>query len=196
MGAEGILTVDPSRHLAGFQNRGASDFRQRDITDRAAEFGRTNEWLGYNATGDLPQRLATLVAEGDGWADGPKPVNSSWARAYGFYCQAGTSGIAITFKDGVTCWYQGTSGELYRDLINSPSVGKFVHAFLIQLPYTTISAAPGYVRDPMRAYRKPTEQEERSGFVRRPGDAAAERAAEKVAAQNKAAAAMDRYFAR
>lgn len=85
------------------------------------------------------------------YLNGPIAVSSSWVKSIGYVEEEDKSrgisaflgrnrrqGIAIMFKDGITCWYPGTTIHQFRALHSAPSKGKWIHKHIINHTYEEI----------------------------------------------------------
>jgi len=64
--------------------------------------------------------------------------NSSWLNSFSYVIHNDDYGIAITFKDGVTCFYPDTTGDQFDALKAAPSRGTWVHENIIKNKYITL----------------------------------------------------------
>jgi len=82
---------------------------------------------------------------------GPIRASSSWVESFGFWAdddKAGgirrflginiETGIIVTYKSGVRCFYPGTSERQYRSLASAPSKGKWIHANILRSSYREV----------------------------------------------------------
>lgn len=175
------------------QRRNMSRVYTRGLQSRAAFFQQQLEgprqFVNFDPSVETKVNLiAQRVATGNGWADGPHQVVSTWVVAVGFYGEDGVGGIAAYFKSGVCCWYTGTTLPDYLNFLYAGSKGKYVHAFLYHRSYVKISPQP-WVQNQMSAREIALQNQDRIDALQR-------QAERKMARQQKKhSAAIDRYNA-
>lgn len=69
---------------------------------------------------------------------GPDGVSSSWVSSVAYVDYSGELGVAITFKDGTTCFYPDTKISDYQAMSNASSPGTLVHQRYVGLDYDII----------------------------------------------------------
>lgn len=81
---------------------------------------------------------------------GPVSADSSWVESYAYvqdadpragiraYMGRGDEGLLITFRSGISCFYAGTSWEMYRSLDRAASKGRWIHRNIFSRHYRII----------------------------------------------------------
>lgn len=62
-----------------------------------------------------------------------------WAEAAAY--DTAESALFIRFKSGVVCRYENIHAQLFPDLVNAPSAGKWIHRHIYHYPYTIVPTA-------------------------------------------------------
>jgi len=62
-----------------------------------------------------------------------------WAQAAAYDTEA--AALFIRYQSGVVCMYENIHQQLFLNLINAPSAGKWIHQHIYHYPYSTVSEA-------------------------------------------------------